>query len=115
MQNLLVPVCLSATHIAYGSIRMEPVFMVLAQSSALAASMAIDGKTSVQEVDVKKLQNVLKTNPLADGSTAEILVDNDDEAHTTRTGNGRAITTGVPTGLVISPRKGRGRSENCAV
>ena len=76
-KNLLVPVCLSATHIAYGSIRMEPVFMVLAQSSAVAASMAIDGKTSVQAIDVKKLQAELKTNPLADGSTAEILVDND--------------------------------------
>lgn len=85
-KNLLVPVCLSATHIAYGSIRMEPVFMVLAQSSAVAASMAIDGKTSVQAIDVKKLQAELKTNPLADGSTPEILVDNDDTAHTTRTG-----------------------------
>ncbi|QDK79842.1 FAD-dependent oxidoreductase [Spirosoma sp. KCTC 42546] len=86
-KNLLVPVCLSATHIAYGSIRMEPVFMVLAQSSAVAASMAIDGKTSVQAIDVKKLQAELKTNPLADGSTPEILVDNDDTAHTTRTGD----------------------------
>ena len=40
-RNLLVPVCLSATHIAYGSIRMEPVFMVLGQSAAIAASLAI--------------------------------------------------------------------------
>ncbi|QIP12475.1 FAD-dependent oxidoreductase [Spirosoma aureum] len=85
-KNLLVPVCLSATHIAYGSIRMEPVFMVLAQSSAVAASMAIDGKTSVQAIDIKKLQNELKTNPLADGSTPEILVDNDDPAQVTHTG-----------------------------
>jgi hypothetical protein len=85
-KNLLVPVCLSATHIAYGSIRMEPVFMVLAQSSAVAASMAIDGQTSVQAIDIKKLQNELKTNPLADGSTPEILVDNDDPAQVTRTG-----------------------------
>ena len=77
--NLLVPVCLSASHIAYGSIRMEPVFMVLAQSSALAASMAIDGKISVQNIDVSKLQNTLKTNPLADGSQADILIDNDNK------------------------------------
>ncbi|MCX6218656.1 FAD-dependent oxidoreductase [Spirosoma sp.] len=84
--NLLVPVCLSASHIAYGSIRMEPVFMVLAQSSAVAASMAIDGKTSVQGIDVKKLQRQLKANPLADGSTPEILVDNDDPIQTARTG-----------------------------
>ncbi len=76
--NLLVPVCLSATHIAYGSIRMEPVFMVLAQSSAAAAVMAIDGKTSVQKIDITKLQQHLKTNPLANNSAPEILVDNED-------------------------------------
>jgi len=62
--NLLVPVCLSASHIAYGSIRMEPVFMVLGQSAAGAASLAIDGKRSVQEVDVKAIQAVLKERPL---------------------------------------------------
>jgi hypothetical protein len=42
--NLYVPVCLSASHIAYGSIRMEPVFMVLAQSCAAAACMAVDAQ-----------------------------------------------------------------------
>lgn len=94
-QNLLVPVCLSASHIAYGSIRMEPVFMVLAQSSAVAACMAIDGKTSVQAIDVKKLQQTLKTNPLADGSTPEILVDNDDAAHIRRTGDWTRETRGA--------------------
>ena len=54
-KNLFVPVCLSATHIAYGSIRMEPVFMVLGQSTATAAVQAIDRKVSVQDVDVKDL------------------------------------------------------------
>ena len=78
-QNLLVPVALSASHIAYGSIRMEPVFMVLAQSSAVAASMAIDGGLAVQDMDVRSLQEILRENPLANGSVAEILVDNDDE------------------------------------
>src|SRR5690606_29822463 len=68
-----------ASHIAYGSIRMEPVFMVLAQSSAVAASMAIDEGLAVQDVDITALQQVLRENPLADGSTAEILVDKDDE------------------------------------
>lgn len=58
-QNLLVPVCLSASHIAYGSIRMEPVFMVLGQSAATAASLAIDGNTSVQDVDYAALQQQL--------------------------------------------------------
>jgi len=85
-KNLLVPVCLSATHIAYGSIRMEPVFMVLSQSAAVAAVLAIDTKKTVQQIDVKKLQRILKTNPLADNSTPEILVDNDDAAHVVKTG-----------------------------
>lgn len=76
-RNLLVPVCLSATHIAYGSIRMEPVFMVMGQSAAVAAVMAIDKKTSVQQVDVTQLQQVLKTNPFADGSESDIMIDND--------------------------------------
>jgi hypothetical protein len=54
-KNLFVPVCLSATHIAYGSIRMEPVFMVLGQSAAVAAAMAIDNKQAVQDVNCKPL------------------------------------------------------------
>jgi len=59
VKNLLVPVCVSSSHIAYGSIRMEPVFMVLGQSAATAACQAIDGNTSVQEVDYEKLQERL--------------------------------------------------------
>ncbi len=62
--NLLVPVCLSASHIAYGSIRMEPVFMVLGQSSALAAVMAIDLQLSLQEIPINKLQKELKEDSL---------------------------------------------------
>lgn len=85
-KNLLVPVCLSATHIAYGSIRMEPVFMVLAQSAAVAAVMAIDAGVPVQQVDVAQLQKRLKSDPLADGSTPEILVDNEDGSFVTTTG-----------------------------
>jgi hypothetical protein len=77
--NLLVPVCLSASHIAYGSIRMEPVFMALAQSAAIAASLAIDNNLILQEIDVNALQTTLRENPLLDGSTPEVLVDNDDE------------------------------------
>ena len=53
--NLLVPVCLSASHMAFGSIRMEPVFMVLGQSAATAASHAIDEKAMVQRIDSTKL------------------------------------------------------------
>jgi hypothetical protein len=84
--NLLVPVCLSASHIAYGSIRMEPVFMVLAQSAAVAASLAIDKKTSVQDVDVQAVQRILRENPLLDGSTPDVVVDNDAPTGVTRTG-----------------------------
>ncbi len=54
-----MPVCLCSSHIAYGSIRMEPVFMVLGQSSATAACMAIDQKIDVQKVDYDKLKKRL--------------------------------------------------------
>jgi FAD dependent oxidoreductase len=54
--NLLVPVCLSASHIAFGSIRMEPVFMVLGQSAATAAALAIDENVPVQAVNYPKLR-----------------------------------------------------------
>lgn len=93
-KNVLVPVCLSASHIAYGSIRMEPVFMVLGQSAATAAAVAIDNKTSVQEADVKKVQEMLATNPLVDNSPAEILVDDNDAAHVTITGEWKAAIHG---------------------
>lgn len=66
-ENLLVPVCLSASHIAYGSIRMEPVFMVLGQSSATAACLALDQKVSIQEVDFP----VLKQRLLHEGQVLE--------------------------------------------
>jgi FAD-dependent oxidoreductase family protein len=59
-ENLLVPVCVSASHIAYGSIRMEPTFMILGQSAAAAASLAIDGNISVQQVSVGELQVKLR-------------------------------------------------------
>jgi hypothetical protein len=54
--NLLVPVCLSASHIAYGSIRMEPVFMVLGESAAVAAAMAVAEGIPVQQVDYSRLR-----------------------------------------------------------
>ncbi|HEX4130019.1 MAG TPA: FAD-dependent oxidoreductase [Pirellulales bacterium] len=64
-ENLLVPICLSATHIAYGSIRMEPVFMVLGQSAATAACQAIDQAVAVQKIDMAKLnQRLLADNQI---------------------------------------------------
>jgi hypothetical protein len=58
--NLLVPVCVSASHIAFGSIRMEPVFMMLGQAAANAASLALEGGSSVQEVDYRGLRAQLQ-------------------------------------------------------
>jgi hypothetical protein len=58
-KNLLVPVCLSSSHIAYGSIRMEPVFMILGQSAAMAACIAIDQKCTIQDVNYNELRNCL--------------------------------------------------------
>ena len=57
--NLLVPVCVSATHIAFGSIRMEPVFMVLGQSAATAAVLAVEGNCGVQHIVYQELQKRL--------------------------------------------------------
>lgn len=62
-ENLLVPVCVSASHIAFGSIRMEPVFMILGQSAATAAAMALDARIAVQDVPYARLRERL----LADG------------------------------------------------
>ncbi len=67
-ENLLVPVCVSSTHIAYGSIRMEPVFMILGQSAATAAAMAIDDNVAVQKLDYAKLRKQLE----ADGQVVRL-------------------------------------------
>jgi hypothetical protein len=58
-ENLLVPVCISSSHIAYGSARMEPVFMVLGESAAYAACQAIEKGTAVQDIDYSKLRQKL--------------------------------------------------------
>jgi hypothetical protein len=58
--NLFVPVCVSSSHIAYGSIRMEPVFMILGQSAAVAACLAIDEKCTIQDVSYDQLKKLLE-------------------------------------------------------
>lgn len=85
--NLLVPVAVSASHIAFGSIRMEPVFMVLAQSAAVAATIAIDEGIAVQKVPVERIQAILKSNPKADGRKADYLVLSSDSASMVFKGN----------------------------
>ncbi len=66
-ENLLVPVCVSSSHIAFGSIRMEPVFMILGQSAASIAAMAADNDEKVQNVSYAQLQKQL----VADGQILE--------------------------------------------
>ena len=61
-ENLLVPFALSASHVAFGSIRMEPTFMILSQSAATAACLAIDDGVSVQEVNYETLAKKLKAD-----------------------------------------------------
>jgi hypothetical protein len=57
--NLLVPVCFSASHVAYGTIRMEPVYMILGHACGIAAALAIDGETAVQQIPIGHLQKRL--------------------------------------------------------
>jgi hypothetical protein len=58
-RNLLVPICASSSHIAYGSIRMEPVFMILGDAAATAAASAIDDHVNVQQVNYGQLKRQL--------------------------------------------------------
>jgi hypothetical protein len=88
--NLLVPVCVSSSHIAFGSIRMEPVFMILAQSAATAAVLAIEDEISVQEVPYPKLKERLKV----DGQVLEL-------ARSNRVTSGRGIDPQKMSGLVV--------------
>ena len=71
VKNLLVPVCVSSSHTAFGSIRMEPVFMVLGQSAATAAVLAIDGNMAVQDLEYSRLRERLKL----DGQILETVSD----------------------------------------
>ena len=58
--NLLVPVCFSASHVAYSSLRMEPQYMIIGHAAGVAASLAIRGKAPVQKVPVSELQSILR-------------------------------------------------------
>ncbi|MGE3819289.1 MAG: FAD-dependent oxidoreductase, partial [Isosphaeraceae bacterium] len=66
--NLIVPVCLSSSHIAYGSIRMEPVFFILGQSAATAAAFAIENQKSVQDLPYE----ILKARLLSDKQVLDL-------------------------------------------
>ena len=59
-ENLLVPVCLSASHVAYSSLRMEPQFMIMGQAAGEAGFLSIKEATSVQQINVRELQDRLR-------------------------------------------------------
>jgi hypothetical protein len=103
-ENLLVPVCLSASHVTYGSIRMEPQFMILGHSCGVAVSMALAEKVAVQDIDVTALREklvqqkqVLELASLANLTLADNLpgIVVDDEA-ATYTGDWTASGYGDP-------------------
>ncbi|MEO5714137.1 MAG: FAD-dependent oxidoreductase [Luteolibacter sp.] len=96
-RNLLVPCSLSASHMAFGSIRMEPVFMILSQSAAIGADLAIRDKLDIQQVAYSKLRPALIAagQALGDPSVGspDIVVDNSDAARVTITGAWTSATS----------------------
>jgi hypothetical protein len=125
--NLLVPVCLSASHIAYGSIRMEPVFMALAQSAATAAVTALNNRLPLHQVNTVALMQSVRENPLVNHSVPDIVVDNADTAHVLVKGEWRKMkndgygpdylvsATGAAPGGAVCFRPQTGKAGNYAV
>jgi hypothetical protein len=95
--NLLVPVCVSSSHIAFGSIRMEPVFMILGQSCASAACMALDDKLDVQDVPYTKLREQL----LKDGQILEYKAPAKAAGDTGKSANRKHIDKSKLEGIVV--------------
>ena len=74
--NLLVPICCSASHIAYGSIRMEPVFMCMGQASGMAVALAQkQGLEKIQDVNYMDINDIMAVNPYLDGTLPDIIID----------------------------------------
>lgn len=75
-ENLLVPVCFSASHIAYASLRMEPQFMILGHAAGVAASLAVKNNAALQDVNVADMQKTL----LSEGAVFEYGVEHQQKA-----------------------------------
>jgi hypothetical protein len=60
VSNLLVPVCLSASHVAYSTLRMEPVYMIIGQAAGVVAAMAIKGKVPMHDINTQTLAAKLR-------------------------------------------------------
>jgi len=60
--NLLVPVCISSSHIAFGSIRMEPVFMILGQSAGTIAVLALEKNENIQDISYEEIKRKLESD-----------------------------------------------------
>jgi hypothetical protein len=71
--NLLSPICFSASHVAYSTVRMEPQYMILGQAAGVAAALAVHSHKSVQDIDVSRLRQTLLAQGaiLANPSTDE--------------------------------------------
>jgi hypothetical protein len=124
--NLLVPVCVSASHVAYGTIRMEPVYMTLGHACGIAAALAIDGKTAVQQIAISDLEKKLTAqkavlapeqvaaNPSAKSridptQLAGVVVDDRDAEKTGAWVGSTAVTPFVGNGYVHDNNQNKGQ------
>jgi hypothetical protein len=73
-RNLIGPGCISASHVAYSSVRMEPVFMMTGEAAGRAAAMAAEAGIAVQEIDVSLLQTYLASGYIAPPAAMEIAI-----------------------------------------